>query len=246
MRRAGADPAALGTLGGPVIYDFRNRFATHQPVLWTVASAATGPIAEFGCGNGSTPLLHGIAERLGVPLLTLDDNRDWLERFRPQFENPSHEFTIVQDWEAELARPRWDERRYLVFVDQSSFEMRARTVDRFRRSADYVIVHDSDYFPEHGLFGRSIRPLLGPHDRGERNYDEAFSSWREFFPPEPWPFRPTGPPTLLGSNQHNVARFDIDYDDFLPSWWKLGRNVRRLMPRRVRMELANRVGWGRS
>jgi hypothetical protein len=119
-------------------------------------------------------------------------------------------------------------------------------VERVWLTADYVIVHDCDYFPEHGLFGSVVRPLLGPHDRGERNYDQVFSSWREFFPPEPWPFRQTGPPTLLGSNLHEVDRFDIVYDDFLPLWWKLGRNGRRLLPRRMRMGLANRVGWGRS
>jgi hypothetical protein len=229
-----------------VIYDFRNRFATHQPVLWTIANESTGPIAEFGCGHGSTPLLHGIAEARGVSLLTLDGSREWLDRFRPRFESPQHEFRVVDDWDAELGDPRWDEQRYLVFVDQGPFEARAATVARVRHSADYVVLHDSDYFPEHGLFGRAVRPLLGAHDRGERNYDDVFSSWREFFPPEPWPYSPTGPPTLLGSNRCDVARFEIDYDDFLPRWWKLGRTVRGLMPRRVRMELANRAGWGRS
>ena len=40
-----------------MIYNFRKRVATHQPVLWAFAYAASGPIAEFGCGYGSTPFL---------------------------------------------------------------------------------------------------------------------------------------------------------------------------------------------
>lgn len=229
-----------------MLYDFKNRMATHQPVLWTVAHAARGPIAEFGCGYGSTPLLHELSDRLGVRLLTLDSNADWLDRFRPQFESPQHEFRLVSDWSEELARPEWGDGWAIVFVDQAPFEARALTVERVRLSADYVVVHDDDYFPEHGLFGRMIKPLLGPEDRGERDFDDVFSSWREFFPPEPWPFRRTGPPTLLGSNRNDVTAIDVDYERHLPRWWKLLRHTRRLVPQRLRMRVANLAGWARS
>jgi hypothetical protein len=229
-----------------VIYDFKNRMATHQPVLWAVARAARGPIAEFGCGNGSTPLLHELTAELGVKLVTLDNNAEWLERFRPSMESPWHEFRLVDDWAVELSRSEWDDGWALVFVDQDPFEARALTVERLRRSADYIVVHDDDYFAEHGLFGVAVRPLLGPHDPGERDFGGAFSSWREFFPPEPWPFRPTGPPTLLGSNLHDVSAIEVDYDRHLPLWWKLGRHARRLLPQTLRMRLANLAGWARS
>ena len=191
-------------------------------------------------------MLHAIAERLGVSLLTLDASPEWLERFRARFEAPWHEFRLVEDWSAELAQPLWEERWHLVFVDQSPFEARAATVERVRLSADYVVVHDCDYFPENDLFGTAVRPLLGTDDRGERDYGDVFSSWREFFPAEPWPHGRTGPPTLLGSNRYDVTRFDIDYDRHLPLWWKLGRRTRRIMPAQMRMRVANLAGWGRS
>jgi hypothetical protein len=229
-----------------MIYDFRNRMATHQPVLWAVAHAAGGPIAEFGSGNGSTPLLHAIASRLGVRLVTLDNDASWLERYRQSLESPLHEFRLVEDWSVELARPEWDENWAVVFIDQNPFEARALTVARFRSSADYLVVHDDDYFAERGLFGVAIRPLLGPHDRGERDFSDTFSSWCEFFPPEPWPFRPTGPPTLLGSNRRDVTTIRVDYEDHLPLWWRVGRHTRRLLPQPLAMRLANRAGWGRS
>ena len=227
-------------------YDFRNRMATHQPVLWAAAIAAEGAILEFGCGYGSTPLLHGLAEDLGVRLVTLDSDEEWLRRFRSRLESPFHEFRLVQDWASELDKPDWDRDWGLVFVDQSPFEARALTVDRFRDRADYVVVHDSDYFPEHGLFGTALRPLRGPHDLGARDFGDVFSSWREFFPPEPWPFAPTGPPTLLASNRRDVSLVDIDYERHLPLWWRLGRHGRKLVPQTVRMRIANLIGWGRS
>ncbi len=229
-----------------MIYDFKNRMATHQPVLWAVAHIARGPIAEFGCGNGSTPLLHEIASKLELRVVSLDNNAEWLDRFRPDLESPLHEFRLVDDWAAELAKPEWGERWGLVFVDQDPFDARAMTVARVRESADYVVVHDDDYFAEHGLFGVSIRPLLGPHDRGERDFSDTFASWREFFPPEPWPFRPTGPPTLLGSNRHDVSTIEVDYERHLPLWWRAGRRARSLLPQPIRMRIANRAGWGRS
>src|SRR5712692_2833181 len=102
---------------GPVIYDFKNRMATHQPVLWAVANVVQGPIAEFGCGNGSTPLLHEIARRRGLRLVTLDNNPEWLERFRSRMQSALHEFRLVEDWSTELARPEWDSGWQLVFID---------------------------------------------------------------------------------------------------------------------------------
>ena len=44
-------------------YDFRSGLTTHQPVLYAVAEECEGPIAECGCGHGSTVFLHEIAER---------------------------------------------------------------------------------------------------------------------------------------------------------------------------------------
>lgn len=229
-----------------MIYDFKNPMATHQPVLWAVAHAATGPIAEFGCGYCSTPFLHDISANLKLKLVSLESDQEWLERFKESLESPLHEFRLVEDWSAELSRPVWDEHWALVFVDQHQFEARASTVMRARESAEYVVVHDSDYFPEHGLFGIATRPLRGPHDRGERDFSDAFASWREFFPPEPWPFRPTGPPTLLGSNRRDVSRIQIDYESYLPLWWKVARHARLLLPQPLRMRLANLAGWARS
>lgn len=196
-------------------------FATHQPVLYEVAKRCKGPIVEFGCGEGSTRLLHAISESRGVPLLTLDSDHEWLLRYQAELESPLHRFRLVEDWAEELTSPQWDEQLWgLAFIDQSPWEARAVTARRMKDNADYVILHDCDYFAESGLLGTSIRPLLGARERGERRYDDVFRWWQEFFPLEPWPYEPTGPPTLLASNVHDVRALQIDYAQYAPPPWR--------------------------
>jgi hypothetical protein len=222
-------------------YDFRSDLFTHQPVLFTIAERCDGPIAECGCGFGSTLFLHEIAERRGVKVVSLDSDADWFARFSQLLASDNHEFRFVEDWPAELERPEWDEPWGLVLVDQTDWTDRVLTVKRVRSNAEYVILHDSNASPAHGL-GCTIRPVNGPHDIGKRDYDGVFTSWREFFPPEPWP-NIDGPPTLLASNRLDVQALDVNYLRHLPYWWRIGRHFRGVVPQTVRMRIANRIGW---
>jgi hypothetical protein len=203
-----------------------NPFATHQPVLWQIASGSALTMLEFGSGDGSTALLHRLSRDRNVPLITFDTDAAWLGRYAPSMESPLHQFRLVSSWEDTLASAEWDDRRYgLVFVDQEPWEARVATIHRFRLLAEYIVVHDVDYLPTHGLMGRSIRPLVGPDDVGSRTYDDVFTSYKEFFPPEPWPLRETGPPTLLGSN-FNDCEINVDYSAFAPPSWARGPILR--------------------
>jgi hypothetical protein len=117
-----------------------------------------------------------------------------------------------------------------VFVDQGSWEGRAAAVRRLADRAEYVVLHDCDALAAGGLLGRQVRPTHGPEDLGERDWSEVFSSWREYYPLEPWPLT-SGPPTLIGSNVHDLTAFEVSYAAYLPRW-----------PRRV----AHRVGTALS
>ena len=75
------------------------------------------------------------------------------------------------------------------------------------------MLHDCDYFPANHVFGTVIRPLTGTRDRGERKYDDVFKYYKEFFPLEPWPYAPTGPPTLLASDAE-PCDWEIDYSKY--------------------------------
>jgi len=178
-------------------------------VIYEAARRCEGPIAEFGCGEGSTRLLHDIASARGLQLVSLDTDTAWLRRYSTRMASPMHEFRLVDDWRSELASARWEQPWGLVLVDQAPWEPRAETVLRVRDTAEYVVVHDCDYLAGNGLLGSSVRPLRGEHDIGERDWSDQFTSWQEFFPLEPWP-GPSGPPTLLASNRRD-CEFEIDY-----------------------------------
>jgi hypothetical protein len=236
-----ATPGRTVRLAALMRYDWRSVMATHQPVIWAAAEACRGPIAEFGCGHASTPSLHKISERRNIPLLSLETDDAWLARFR-QFETRLHTFRLVADWDSELARGEWSERWGLIFVDQLPWEARPKTILRVAPFAEFVVLHDCDAAPDHGI-GRRIRPVLGPRDKGERDFGDVFSSWREFFPPEPWPHKSAGPPTLIGSNLRDTNDLDINFLSQLPLWWRGARHVRRYVPQSLRMRVGNRIGW---
>ena len=191
-----------------------NQFATHQPVLCTAIQLSQGPVAEFGCGYGSTPLLHAFCAARGRSVVTFESNMEWLEKIRPPYESDFHWFIPVTDWQTILQNPvvrntAWG----LIFVDQAPFEARLWTIKALRELPAYFVVHDCDYFPEHRLFGTAHRKLAGPDDLGLRTYEDVFTSSREYFPLHPWPYAPTGPPTLLGSN-HFDCNIEIDFERF--------------------------------
>jgi hypothetical protein len=127
-------------------------------VIYEAARRCDGPIAEFGCGEGSTQLLHEIARARGLRLVSLDTDPGWLRRYSTRMASPTHEFRLVDDWQEELASAIWDQPWGLALVDQAPWEARADTVRRLRDKAEYVVVHDCDYLVASGLLGTSIRP----------------------------------------------------------------------------------------
>jgi hypothetical protein len=91
------------------VYNFRIGHTTDQPVLFAVAAVCEGPIAECGCGLGSTLFLHEIAEERNVKVVSFETHADWLSPF-DHLASANHEFRLIDSWEEELKRPEWTER----------------------------------------------------------------------------------------------------------------------------------------
>lgn len=198
---------------------FWDSWSTHQPVLYAAAISTSGPIIEFGCGHGSTDLLHEICEKEGRMLITLEDDLEWLTKFAQKYlgkgycadnsgwhkfyyvpgkdlndlENPAHWIKFLDSFEP-LKQISFD----VCFLDHSPWLARYEALKIMKDKARFVVVHDVDYFPENSIFGRVIKSIV-KGTPGEFDFSDVFSTFRVYFPNQPWP-GDSGPPTLLGSN----------------------------------------------
>lgn len=154
-----------------------SEYFTHQPVLYAAVMKSKGPILELGCGDGSTPLLHELCEQQGRRLVTVENNREWWDRYRKQYVTEWHRFIFADDWPAVLTDDQLDIEWGVVFVDQSPWEARHQSIRIFGDHAEYVVLHDCDYFPENGVFGKCIRRIQNEDDPGERDYGDVFEYW---------------------------------------------------------------------
>jgi hypothetical protein len=215
-----------------------NDYATHQPVLYEAVMSTSGPIIEFGCGNGSTDMLHEICKRTNRILVSVEDDLDWMNRFTTKYlgdgyeEDNSgwHKFfyvpgkpptppegindPIAQHWVDFfdqfdlLDRLQFD----VCFVDQSPGSARTVTIRRFKDKVRLFVLHDCDCFVS-GELGYSKAPM--DPDKfipGVYDFSKTFKYFEVFFPLAPWPGR-SGPPTLLGSNfEPHLPK--VDYDKY--------------------------------
>jgi hypothetical protein len=222
-------------LNAKIQFSHRNDpYATHQPVLYEIASNTTGPIIEFGCGHGSTDLLHEICKKNGRLLISVDDNQEWLQKFSQKYlddgykednsgwhkfffvpgvnqednQNCDHWITFLDNTEL-LHEIHFD----LCFVDQSPWQARLETIKRFRSKSKYIILHDCDFFPEYGFAGKTIIHTDYENSiSGDYVFDDIIRYFKLYYPLKPWPLF-SGPPTLLGSDfESNFP--EINYENY--------------------------------
>lgn len=204
-----------------------NDWATHQPVLYEIATHTNGPIIEFGCGNGSTSLLHAVCKATNRLLISIDDDEAWVKKFSQKYIGDGYE-EDNSGWHKFFVVPGRTENTYdigywisfldnfeplktisfdLCFVDQHPGLARSETIRRLKDKAKFVILHDCDCFVSGAQeLGRLLVPM-DPENNipGIYDFSLSFRFSKVYFPAKPWPAR-SGPPTLLGSN----------FEDFIP------------------------------
>jgi hypothetical protein len=203
-----------------------NPFSTHQPVLYTIAMKTSGPIIEFGCGHGSTDLLHEICKKNQRLLISIDDDLDWLNKFSQKYSDSDswHQFFFVpgknqndpengEHWtrfleDFELLKTNYFD---LCFIDQSPWSGRVETLKHMKNRARFFILHDCDYFPVSGILGKTIQSTFN-QTPGIFDFSDLFRYFKVYFPLKPWPYD-TGPPTLLGSDVESDLP-ELDYNQF--------------------------------
>ncbi len=182
---------------------------------------------EVGTGGLSSEIFQeALCKIPNSRLVSFENDSRWSEIYRSNYayRNSWQLLEVAENslWERILKREIEKLRSsdlVLSFIDSSPWESRAKAVQLLRQSSTLVVIHDVDYFPRSGVFGKEINPIqnspknffrygeLRPEALGERNYDDIFEFWSEIFPEAPGYF--TGPPTLIGSNTLDVRRISL-------------------------------------
>jgi hypothetical protein len=184
------------------MYRTGDPYATHQQFLEFYIKQTSGDIIEFGTGDGSTGFILNLIKGTNRKLVSLENNREWYEKMLGLYpETEFHKYIFVEDWKDTISK--LDKNAYsVVFIDQSPWEARCWTMDHYIDTAEYLIIHDVDYFPKNGIFGSVV---------SEFNFDfsDKFKKWKVYYPERPWPY-PTGPPTLVGTNKQTSNVYKIN------------------------------------
>jgi hypothetical protein len=169
-------------------------YATHQKFLKWYINKTKGDIIEFGTGHGSTGFILDIIKNTNRKLISLENNKVWFDQMQNLYPpKDNHEYIFVEDWQETINS--LDKNSYsIVFIDQSPWIARKWTLDYFKDTADYIILHDADYFPTNNVFGKFISDF-------DFDFSNLFNSYYTYYPDIPWPLS-TGPPTLVGTNKN--------------------------------------------
>jgi hypothetical protein len=100
----------------------------------------------------------------------------------------------------------------LVFVDSGSWDSRMLAMEKYSKTADYIILHDCDYFANSNLIGETIKTInKNEKDMGIRDYGkDLFKNWVEFTLDDWFTYDEWIPPTLVASNKHSLESLTIE------------------------------------
>lgn len=97
-----------------------------------------GPVLELGTGLFSTPLLHWLCKEKQRKLVSCESVTDFFE-FPKSFRSKNHTVHFIDDWDKLDNKEHWS----VIFIDHT-VERRAIDAIRFKDSADYIVIHDTE------------------------------------------------------------------------------------------------------
>ena len=113
------------------------RGGTHWRCLLAAIANTTGSVLELGAGWCSTPLIHVLTAPARF-VLTLDSDAAWISKFS-DLKNDRHILRPVVGWyNLKALDESWD----VALVDQTPNEARWHAVERLRKRARVIVLHD--------------------------------------------------------------------------------------------------------
>lgn len=108
-------------------------------VLVRVLFMSEGDVVELGAGPNSTPLLHWVCKSMNRRLISYENDPEYYNYAR-QFQSKLHRIILVNNWDEIDTRTH----RGLLFIDHGPSKRRGTDIVRFKDSADYIVIHDTE------------------------------------------------------------------------------------------------------
>jgi hypothetical protein len=124
--------------------DLGKSYTTHMGVLTKVLLMSKGDVLELGVGPASTPLLHWLCKDMNRLLISYENNSGFFQYAR-RYQSQLHRVRFVKDWDGLDTVTR----RGLVFIDHAPFSRRETDAIRFKDSADYIIINNTNGWKDH-------------------------------------------------------------------------------------------------
>lgn len=119
---------------------------THMGVLVKVLQMSEGDVVELGAGPASTPLLHWICKDMNRRLISYENDPKFYNLAR-LYRSKMHSIIFVENWDDDLDTKI---HRGVVFIDHYPEIRRGTDVIRFKDSADYIVMHDTEKEEKNG------------------------------------------------------------------------------------------------
>lgn len=104
-------------------------------------------ILEFGVGEGSSSIFNEFAlNNKNIKIEAFETDKAWLDETKEKYELDNYKFTHIDNWNDFLIEKNFQENYDLIFVDQSPWEARVKTLDILINKSSVTILHDYDYF----------------------------------------------------------------------------------------------------
>ena len=129
-----------------------NAFYTHQQYLIRelrrLDYSKVVRCLEFGAGDGSASVFRGfMIDNPNLSVWAFDTSQDWKDQMTRDYSHPNYEISLVLDWDVVYSNVFLAHQPYdLVFIDQSPFEARVKTIDALKDITRVFVLHDYDYF----------------------------------------------------------------------------------------------------
>ena len=180
-------------------------FNTHRKILKHYLEHTDGNIIEFGVGYGSTPIILDHIKNTNRHLISIENDAEWINKIKTDFPpSDNHSYVLLNDHnEIPLISKVIREKIAnisICFIDNKPWDARIIAMNEFKNVAEYIMIHDVDYFPNNNLFGKRLKYPDSPDSFDFSDVCNPMNpdNWQLYYPDKPWP-GPTGPPTLVFS-----------------------------------------------